>query len=154
MDKHEKLFSLTCRYIKPNIMKNLFLLLFIPLFLLSCVEVEKESEVVIVEFGDLTSLSDDKQYGNFEVKVPEINGDVMEEGAVLAYIERPQTEERPQRWSQFPQYNPVWKEIGDTTFSYLSYGEGFVRISLQSETSVEGIAETFKGLKLKLVIFD
>ena len=76
----------------------------------------------------------------------------MEEGAVLAYIERPQTEERPQRWSQFPQYNPVWKEIGDTTFSYLSYGEGFVRISLQSETSVEGIAETFKGLKLKLVI--
>ena len=121
---------------------------------MSCVEVEKESEVVIVEFGDLTSLSDDKQYGNFEIKVPEINGDVMEEGAVLAYIERPQTEERPQRWSQFPQYNPVWKEIGDTTFSYLSYGEGFVRISLQSETSVEGIAETFKGLKLKLVIFD
>ena len=46
----------------------------------------------------------------------------------------------------------MWKEIGDTTFSYLSYGEGFVRISLQSETSVEGIAETFKGLKLKLVI--
>ena len=138
-------------------MKNL-LYLFIPLFFFSCIEVEKEVEreleVVIVEFGDLTSLSDDKQYGNFEVKVPEINGDVMEEGAVLAYIERPQTEERPQRWSQFPQYNPVWKEIGDTTFSYLSYGEGFVRISLQSETSVEGIAETFKGLKLKLVIFD
>ena len=135
-------------------MKNLFLLLFIPLFFFSCVEVEKESEVVIVEFGDLTSLSDDKQYGNFEIKVPEINGDVMEEGAVLAYIERPKTEERPQRWSQFPQYNPVWKEIGDTTFSYLSYGEGFVRISLQSETSVEGIAETFKGLKLKLVILN
>ena len=78
----------------------------------------------------------------------------MEEGAVLAYIERAATEERPKRWSQFPQYNPVWKEIGDTTFSYLSYGEGFVRISLQSETSVEGIAETFKGLKLKLVIFE
>ena len=117
-------------------------------------EVGKELEVVIVEFGDLTSLSDDKQYGNFEIKVPEIDDDVMEEGAVLAYIERAATEERPQRWSQFPQYNPVWKEIGDTTFSYLSYGEGFVRISLQSETSVEGIAETFKGLKLKLVIFE
>jgi len=139
-------------------MKNLFLLLFIPLFFFSCIEVEKEVEreleVVIVEFGDLTSLSDDKQYGNFEIKVPEIDDDVMKGGAVLAYIERTATEERPQRWSQFPQYNPVWKEIGDTTFSYLSYGEGFVRISLQSETSVEGIAETYKGLKLKLVIFE
>ena len=29
-----------------------------------------------------------------------------------------------------------------------------VRISLQSETTVEGVADTFKGLKLKLVIFD
>ena len=151
---------LSCRYIKLYIMRNLFLLLFIPLFFFSCIEVEKEIEVgkelevVIVEFGDLTSLSDDKQYGNFEIKVPEINDEVMQEGAVLAYIERAATEERPQRWSQFPQYNPVWKEIGDTTFSYLSYGEGFVRISLQSETSVEGIAETYKGLKLKLVIFE
>lgn len=99
-------------------MKNLFLLLFIPLFFFSCIEVEKEFEVerelevVIVEFGDLTTLSDDKQYGNFEIKVPEINDDVMEEGAVLAYIERAATEERPQRWSQFPQYNLVWTEIG------------------------------------------
>ena len=81
------------------------------------IEVEKELEVVIVEFGDLTSLSDNKQYGNFEIKVPEINDDVMEEGAVLAYIERAATEKRPQRWSQFPQYNLVWTEIGDTTFS-------------------------------------
>ena len=92
-------------------MKNLFLLLSIPLFFLSCIEVEKELEgekeleVVIVEFGDLTSLSDNKQYGNFEIKVPEINDDVMEDGAVLAYIERAATEERPKRWSQFPQYN-------------------------------------------------
>ena len=140
-------------------MKNL-LYLFIPLLFFSCINVESEvvdvdeDEVVIVEFGDLTSLSDDKQYGNFQIKVPEIDSDVMQNGAVLAYIERAATDERPQRWSQFPQYNLVWKEIGDTTFSYLSYGEGFIRISLQSETSVEGVAETFKGLKLKLVILD
>ena len=139
-------------------MKKL-LYLFIPLLFFSCIEIESEvdtdkNEVVIVEFGDLTSLSDNKQYGNFEIKVPEIDNDVMQKGAVLAYIERAATDQRPQRWSQFPQYNPVWKEIGDTTFSYLSYGEGFVRISLQSETSVEGVAETFKGLKLKLVILD
>ena len=139
-------------------MKKL-LYLFIPLLFFSCIEIESEddtakNEVVIVEFGDLTNLSDNKQYGNFEIKVPEIDNDVMQKGAVLAYIERAATDQRPQRWSQFPQYNPVWKEIGDTTFSYLSYGEGFIRISLQSETSVEGIAETFKGLKLKLVILD
>ena len=139
-------------------MKKL-LYLFIPLLFFSCIEIESEvdtekNEVVIVEFGDLTRLSDNKQYGNFEIKVPEIDNDVMQKGAVLAYIERAATDQRPQRWSQFPQYNPVWKEIGDTTFSYLSYGEGFIRISLQSETSVEGIAETFKGLKLKLVILD
>ena len=139
-------------------MKNL-LYLIIPLLFFSCMNIESKvdtdnNKVVIVEFGDLTSLSDDKQYGNFQIKVPEIDSDVMQNGAVLAYIERAATDERPQRWSQFPQYNLVWKEIGDTTFSYLSYGEGFIRISLQSETSVEGVAETFKGLKLKLVILD
>ena len=115
---------------------------------------ESSHEIVIVEFGELSFIDDDKTYGNFEIQVPEIDDDVMEDGAVFAFIERAATDERPQRWSQFPQYNLVWKEIGDTTYSYLSYGEGFVRISLQSETSVEGVAETFKGLKLKLVILD
>lgn len=119
------------------------------------VDVDEDShEIVIVEFGELSFIDDEKTYGNFEIKVPEIDDDVMEDGAVFAFIERPATDERPLRWSQFPQYNLVWKEIGETTYSYLSYGEGFVRISLQSEASVEGVAETFKGLKLKLVILD
>ena len=143
------------------------LLILIPLLILSSCETGSgnqmaetivngvENEIILIEVPDeLDLISDDEQYGNFEIKVPEINDDVMEEGAVLAYIERAATEKRPQRWSQFPQYNLVWTEIGDTTFSYLSYGEGFVRISLQSKTSVEGIAETLKGLKLKLVIFE
>ena len=141
-------------------MKNLLLLLLAFTFT-SCINVEPEidvdedsHDVVIVEFGELSFLDDDKTYGNFEIQVPEIDEDVMEDGAVFAFIERSANEERPQRWSQFPQYNLVWKEIGDTTYSYLSYGEGFVRISLQSETTVEGVADTFKGLKLKLVIFD
>ena len=84
-------------------MKNL-LYLFIPLLLFSCMNVESKvdvnnNKVVIVEFGDLTSLSDDKQYGNFEIKVPEIDNNVMQNGAVLAYIERAATDVRPQRWS-------------------------------------------------------
>ena len=141
-------------------MKNL-LLLILSFTISSCINVapevdvdEASHEIVIVEFGELSFIDDDKTYGNFEIQVPEIDDDVMEDGAVFAFIERAATDERPQRWSQFPQYNLVWKEIGDTTYSYLSYGEGFVRISLQSETSVEGVAETFKGLKLKLVILD
>ena len=48
----------------------------------SKVDVDK-NKVVIVEFGDLTSLSDDKQYGNFEIKVPEIDNNVMQNGAYL-----------------------------------------------------------------------
>jgi len=141
-------------------MKNLIVLLLAFTFT-SCINVapevdvdEDSNDVVIVEFGELSFIDDDKTYGNFEIQVPEIDQDVMEDGAVFAFIERQANEEIPQRWSQFPQYNLVWKEIGDTTYSYLSYGEGFVRISLQSETTVEGVAETFKGLKLKLVIFD
>ena len=139
-------------------MKNLIISLFVLTFT-SCSNIAAEEviysqDVVIVEFGELSYIDDDKKYGNFEIQVPEIDEDVMDDGAVLAFIERKATDKRPQRWSQFPQYNLVWKEIGDTTYSYLSYGEGFVRISLQSETSVEGVAETFKGLKLKLVIFN
>ena len=141
-------------------MKNLIILL-LALTFTSCINVapevdvdEDSHDVVIVEFGELSFIDDDKTYGNFEIQVAEIDQDVMEDGAVFAFIERQANEEIPQRWSQFPQYNLVWKEIGDTTYSYLSYGEGFVRISLQSETTVEGVAETFKGLKLKLVIFD
>ncbi len=41
-----------------------------------------------------------------------------------------------------------------TTNSNPSKAKGILTISLQSETTVEGVAETFKGLKLKLVIFD
>ena len=139
-------------------MKNLILIFFTFIFS-SCINVapvnvdKASNEIVIIEFGELSFIDDDKKYGNFEIQVPEIDQDVLEGGAVLAFIERSASEERPQRWSQFPQYNLIWKEIGDTTFSYLSYGEGFVRISLQSEISVEGVADTFKGQKLKLVIF-
>ena len=57
-------------------MKNLFLFLFIPLFFFSCIEVEKEIEVgkelevVIVEFGDLTSLSVTNNMETLKLKFP------------------------------------------------------------------------------------
>ena len=104
---------------------------------------------IILDFGDLTSISEDKKYGNLEIKVDEITKDVADNGAVMAYIQRPASEGKIERWSQFPQYSLIYE---NPSFTYLSFGEGFVRISLQSETTVESAAEFFKGKKIKLVI--
>ena len=99
---------------------------------------------IILDFGDLTSISEDKKYGNLEIKVDEITKDVADNGAVMAYIQRPASEGKIERWSQFPQYSLIYE---NPSFTYLSFGEGFVRISLQSETTVESAAEFFKGKK-------
>ena len=104
---------------------------------------------IILDFGDLTSISEDKKYGNLEIKVDEITKDVADNGAVMAYIQRPASEGKIERWSQFPQYSLIYE---NPSFTYLSFGEGFVRISLQSETTVESAAEFFKGKKIKIVI--
>ncbi len=104
---------------------------------------------IILDFGDLTSISEDKKYGNLEIKVDEITKDVADNGAVMAYIQRPASEGKIERWSQFPQYSLIYE---NPSFTYLSFGEGFVRISLQSETTIESAAEFFKGKKIKLVI--
>ena len=106
-------------------------------------------KTIFLDFVELTSISEDKKYGNLEIKVDEITKDVADSGAVLAYIQRPASEGKIERWSQFPQYSLINE---NPSFSYLSFGEGFVRISLQSETTVESAAEFFKGKKIKLVI--
>lgn len=106
-------------------------------------------KTIFLDFVELTSISEDKKYGNLEIKVDEITKDVADSGAVLAYIQRPASEGKIERWSQFPQYSLIYE---NPSFSYLSFGEGFVRISLQSETTVESAAEFFKGKKIKLVI--
>ena len=104
---------------------------------------------IILDFVELTSISEDKKYGNLEIKVDEITKDVADNGAVMAYIQRPASEGKIERWSQFPQYSLIYE---NPSFTYLSFGEGFVRISLQSETTVESAAEFFKGKKIKIVI--
>ena len=106
-------------------------------------------KTIFLDFVELTSISEDKKYGNLEIKVDEITKDVADSGAVLAYIQRPASEGKIERWSQFPQYSLIYE---NPSFSYLSFGEVFVRISLQSETTVESAAEFFKGKKIKLVI--
>ena len=148
-------------------MKNLFskTLMFMVLILLSSCGMSKLVSVdrgentinyynsidktIFLDFVELTSMSEDKKYGNLEIKVDEITKDVADNGAVMAYIKRPASEGKIERWSQFPQYSLIYE---NPSFTYLSFGEGFVRISLQSETTVESAAEFFKGKKIKIVI--
>ncbi|MDC1180196.1 hypothetical protein OAT55_02985 [Flavobacteriaceae bacterium] len=148
-------------------MKNLFskTLMFMVLILLSSCGMSKlvsvdrgentinyynsTDKTIFLDFVELTSMSEDKKYGNLEIKVDEITKDVADNGAVMAYIQRPASEGKIERWSQFPQYSLIYE---NPSFTYLSFGEGFVRISLQSETTVESAAEFFKGKKIKIVI--
>ena len=123
------------------------------LLFLSCVLTSliyaKDNKVVFVTLGEMSFVRDDSLYGNQTLKVPEINQNVMDNGGVLAFIERPANDDRPQRWSQLPQLTLAW----DTpTYMYLSHGLGLVRLSYQSSKSITDAVEYTKGKRLKLVI--
>ena len=133
-------------------MKNYKLILQSLLFL-SCVLTSLiyaiDNTVVFVTLGEMSFVRDDSLYGNQTLKVPEINQNVMDNGGVLAFIERPANDDRPQRWSQLPQLTLAW----DTpTYMYLSHGLGIVRLSYQSSKSITDAVEYTKGKRLKLVI--
>ena len=123
------------------------------LLFLSCVLTSliyaKDNKVVFVTLGEMSFVRDDSLYGNQTLKVPEINQNVMDNGGVLAFIERPANDDRPQRGSQLPQLTLAW----DTpTYMYLSHGLGLVRLSYQSSKSITDAVEYTKGKRLKLVI--
>ena len=123
------------------------------LLFLSCVLTSliyaNDNTVVFVTLGEMSFVRDDSLYGNQTLKVPEINQNVMDNGGVLAFIERPANDDRPQRWSQLPQLTLAW----DTpTYMYLSHGLGIVRLSYQSSKSITDAVEYTKGKRLKLVI--
>ena len=133
-------------------MKNYKLILQSLLFL-SCVLTSliyaKDNTVVFVTLGEMSFVRDDSLYGNQTLKVPEINQNVMDNGGVLAFIERPANDDRPQRWSQLPQLTLAW----DTpTYMYLNHGLGIVSLSYQSSKSITDAVEYTKGKRLKLVI--
>ena len=107
--------------------------------------------VVFVTLGDMSYVADDSTYCNHVIEVPEITQRVMDNGGVLAFIERPAREDRPQRWSQLPQ---LGLRYDNPTFIYLSHGLGLVRMSYQSSTSIKDIIEYAKDKRLKLVIFE
>ena len=133
-------------------MKNYKMILQSLLFLsyvLTSLIYAKDNTVVFVTLGEMSFVRDDSLYGNQTLKVPEINQNVMDNGGVLAFIERPANDDRPQRWSQLPQLTLAW----DTpTYMYLSHGLGIVRLSYQSSKSITDAVEYTKGKRLKLVI--
>ena len=110
-----------------------------------------ENTVVYVTLGDMDYVSDDSRYGNQVINVNEISQDVMDKGGVLAFIERPAGDDRPQRWSQLPQLSLAQE---NPTYMYLSHGLGIVRLSYQSSTSIKDAIEYSKDKRLKLVIFE
>ena len=67
----------------------------------------KDNTVVFVTLGDMDYVADDSLYGNQALKVPEITQSVMNHGGVLAFIERPENDDRPQRWSPITTINLI-----------------------------------------------
>ncbi|MFL2628830.1 MAG: hypothetical protein ACJ0OQ_03610 [Candidatus Marisimplicoccus sp.] len=105
--------------------------------------------VMLVVPEELSSIGDDEQYGNFEIDVPEITQEVYDNSSISAYIRRTYDDGRPERWSQLPQ---PFLSLDNSSASYLSFGVGFIRISLQSEGSILELFDMMKGNDLKLVI--
>ncbi len=149
-------------FYKTNFLKMRYIiLLLIPSILLSCATGSGnqmaetiingvQNEIILIEIpNQLDEISDDERYGNFEIAVPEITKEVYDNANITAYIQRTYEDDRPDRWSQLPQ---VFLNSDNSTSAYLSFGEGFIRISFQSEESIDELFELFSGRVLKLVI--
>ena len=135
-------------------MKNIFYILSISLIIIGCSinssDNTSNNEVITLKVpSEPDTISDDMQYANFEIKVPEITQNVYKNGSINAYIERTYDDGSPSRWSQLPQ---VFLNSENSTSAYISFGEGFIRVSMQSEQTVEELFEMFRERNLKLVI--
>ena len=116
---------------------------------------ESQNKTLFLEINNPSFISEDNLYGNFVFEVNEITEDISANGTLIAYLERPAGENNPQRWSQFPQYCLACNDENQAaSFTYFSYGEGIVRISMQSKTDVRPMAEVLKGKKIKITIID
>jgi len=135
-------------------MKNIFYILSISLIIIGCsinsTDNTSNNEVITLKIpSEPDTISDDMQYANFEIEVPEITQNVYKNGSINAYIERTYDDGSPSRWSQLPQ---VFLNSENSTSAYISFGEGFIRVSMQSEQTVEELFEMFRERNLKLVI--
>ena len=133
--------------------------------LISCVSIgsnnndldqdESKNKTLFLDINKPSFISEDNLYGNFVFEVNEITKEISSNGTLIAYLERPAGENNPQRWSQFPQYCLACNEDDQApSFTYFSYGEGIIRISMQSKTDVRPMAEVLNGKKIKITIIN
>ena len=140
-------------------MKNFFYILSLSLIIIGCTingsseaKYGSTNEVITLKVPSKPdTISEDMQYANFEIEVSQITQDVYDNASINAYIERTYEDERPDRWSQLPQ---VFLNSENSTSAYISFGVGFIRVSIQSEGTVEELFEMFKERNLKLVIIN
>ena len=133
--------------------------------LISCVSIgsnnndldqeESQNKTLFLKIDKPSYISEDNLYGNFVFEVNEITKNISANGTLIAYLERPAGENNPQRWSQFPQYCLACDDEDQApSFTYFSYGEGIIRISMQSKTDVRPMADVLKGKKIKITIIN
>ena len=137
-------------------MKILSLLL---VSIFSSVTFSHEIKTVVVELNGMDFVSDDMTYGNQMIWLPEIDEEVVASGSVQGFIARYKKgdyldpnkgfDSQEQRWSNLP--NLSWY-FDEPAFIYLSHGKGYVRLSYQSQISIQDMIEYTSGRKQKLVI--
>ena len=143
----------------------LFSICIINITLISCVGIgsnkndldqkKSQNKTLFLEIDNPSYISEDSLYGNFVFEVNEITKDISANGTLIAYLERLAGENNPQRWSQFPQYCLACNDEDQApSFTYFSYGEGIIRISMQSKTDVRPMAGVLKGKKIKITIIN
>ena len=134
-----------------------YILVFLIIF--SSFSYSHEIKTVIVELNGMDFVNDDLTYGNQILWIPEIDEEVVASGSVQGFLARYKKGDLPdpekgfdsteQRWSHLPNLSLYFDE---PAFIYLSHGNGYVRLSYQSQISIQEMMDYASGRKLKIVI--
>ena len=134
-----------------------YILVFLIIF--SSFSYSHEIKTVIVELNGMDYVNDDLTYGNQILWIPEIDEEVVASGSVQGFLARYKKGDLPdpekgfdsteQRWSHLPNLSLYFNE---PAFIYLSHGNGYVRLSYQSQISIQEMMDYASGRKLKIVI--
>jgi len=132
---------------------------FISFTIFSSLIFSHEIKTVIVELNGMDFVNDDLTYGNQILWIPEIDEEVVSSGSVQGFLARYKKGDLPdpekgfdnneQRWSHLPNLSLYFDE---PAFIYLSHGNGYVRLSYQSQVSIQEMIDYTSGRKLKIVI--
>ena len=129
------------------------------LIMFSSFSYSHEIKTVIVELNGMDFVNDDLTYGNQILWIPEIDEEVVASGSVQGFLARYKKGDLPdpekgfdsteQRWSHLPNLSLYFDE---PAFIYLSHGNGYVRLSYQSQISIQEMMDYASGRQLKIVI--